>query len=302
MQPSSAGPKPPTCAGPDPNPQRPRIAIPAGGCDCHAHVFGPAERYPYDPKRAYTPPDAPTTHYLSMLDAVGLTRGVLVQPSVYGTDNRCLLAALGAAPQRLRGVVVVDPRAANTTQLEAWTRRGVCGVRFNLVVSGGLPLQHLESIAERLAEIGWHLDLIVDQVERLAALEECLRRLPCDVVIEQMGRIKGGQPMTVPGFQALLRLLRDGKAWVKLSHAYHISSAGLPYADTTVFARQLVEAAPECVVWGSDWPHPMVQGVMPNDGDLLELVGEWVPDPRQRKAVLCDNPAKLYGFPPIDQV
>lgn len=287
---------PPTCAGPDPRPRRPEFAVPLGACDCHAHVFGPAARYAYAADRAYTPPDAPIAAYLAMLDAVGLDRGVLVQPSVYRCDNACLLDALAAAGGRLRGVVEIDPRSLTDAAAEAWTRLGVCGVRMNMAVSGGLPLSDMEAIAARLAELGWHLDLIVDRVERLAEIAGRLRVLPVPLVIEQMGRIKGGQPLETPGFRALLALLGEGNTWVKLSHAYHISLAGPPYADTTPFARALAAAAIGRLVWGSDWPHPMLHGPMPNDGALLDLLASWLPDAAARRAVLVDNPAQLYGF------
>lgn len=274
------------------------FVLPKESCDCHAHVFGPAARYPYAAARAYTPPDSPLGDYLALLDAVGLDRGVLVQPSVYRSDNSCLLDALSAAGGRLRGVVEIDPRALDDATAEAWTRLGVCGVRMNMAVSGGLPLSDLEAIAARLAELGWHLDLIVDRVERIAEVADRLRTLPTPLVIEQMGRIKGGQPLETPGFRALLALLREGNTWVKLSHAYHISTAGPPYADTTPIARALAETATDRLVWGSDWPHPMLQGPMPNDGALLDLLAAWVPDLLQRQAVLVDNPARLYGFAP----
>jgi len=287
----------PACAGPDPSPKRPQFQMPRGACDCHAHVFGPASAYPFAAGRAYTPPDAPLPAYLGMLDAVGLDRGVLVQPSVYRTDNACLLAALAAAGKRLRGVVEIDPRGLDDATVDDWTRLGVRGVRMNMAVAGGLPLSELEGIGDRLAEIGWHLDLIVDRVERIEEIAARLHDLPVPLVVEQMGRIKGGQAVDTPGFQALLTLLDNGNTWVKLSHAYHISVAGPPYADTAPFARALAESALDRLVWGSDWPHPMLHGPMPNDGDLLDLLASWLPEPAARQAVLVDNPARLYGFP-----
>jgi predicted TIM-barrel fold metal-dependent hydrolase len=169
---------------------------------------------------------------------------------------------------------------------------------MNMAVSGGLPLVELEGIAARLAELGWHHDLITDRVERMEEICNRLRALPVPLVIEQMGRVKGGQSLQSPGFLALLGLLREGNTWVKLSHAYHISSAGPPYADTITFARTLAEASIERLVWGSDWPHPMLHGPMPNDGMLVDLLAEWLPDLAQRRAVLIDNPARLYGFGP----
>jgi len=290
---------PPTadCAGPDPRPRPPGIPLPAGACDSHAHVFGPAARFAYAARRSYTPPDAPVESFLAMLDAVGLGRGCLVQPSVYGDDNACLLDALARSGGRLRGVVVADPRRLGDATVADWTAKGVRGIRINMVTPDGLPLREMEGMAARLAEIGWHLDLITDTCERLVELESRLRALPCALLIEQMGRVKGGMPVSTPGFQALLRLLAERRAWVKLSHAYHVSTAGPPYADTLPLARACLAAAPERAVWGSDWPHPMLHGPMPNDGALLDLLAEWVPDAAQRHAVLVENPARLYGFP-----
>ncbi len=286
----------PTCAGPDPNPHPPAVALPADACDCHAHIFGPSSRFAYAQKRIYTPPDAPLEAYLRTLDAVGLRRGALVQPSIYGNDNSCMIDAVARSGGRLRGVVVADPRELSDAVVADWSAKGICGVRINMVTPDGLPLEQMDDMAVRLAEIGWHLDLITDTSARLVELENRLRKLPCAVMIEQMGRIKGGEPVSTPGFQVLLRLLAEGRTWVKLSHAYHISTAGAPYADTTPLARAIVAAAPTQAVWGSDWPHPMVHGPIPNDGDLLNLLAEWVPDAAQRKAVLVDNPARFYGF------
>jgi predicted TIM-barrel fold metal-dependent hydrolase len=293
---SSANAGAPACAGPDPHPRPPRQAIPAGAVDCHAHVFGPSDRFAFAARRSYTPPDAPLERYLAMLDAVGLARGVLVQPSVYGTDNACMIDAIARSGGRLRGAVVADPRQLSDATVADWTAKGVCGLRINGAVPDGLPLDQMERIAARLKEIGWHLDLITDTSDRLVELEPRLRRLPCPLMIEQMGRIKGGQPVTTPGFQVLLRLLAERKATVKLSHAYHISTAGPPYADTTPLARACIAAAPDRCVWGSDWPHPMLHGPMPNDGQLLDLLAEWEPDAARRKAILVDNPAAFYGF------
>jgi 2-pyrone-4,6-dicarboxylate lactonase len=288
--------EPPRCAGPDPRPRPPRRPFPADACDCHAHVFGPSSQFAYATPRGYTPPDAPLASYLALLDTLGLRRGILVQPSIYGDDNACLVDAVARAGGRLRGVVVADPRRLADATVADWTAKGICGVRLNMLLPGGLPLGELDAVAARLVEIGWHLDLITDTCERLVDLEPQLRALPCPLMVEQMGRIKGGEPTTTPGFQVLLRLLAERRAWVKLSHAYHISTAGPPYADTVPLARACVAAAPDRVVWGSDWPHPMWAGPMPNDGDLADLLADWVPDEAQRRAILVDNPARFYGF------
>ena len=296
MNPSNATAGAPACQGPDLAPRPPRQPLPAGAVDCHAHICGPSDRFSLAAKRSYTPPDATLEQYLAMLDAVGLRYGVLVQPSVYGTDNSCMIDAMARSGGRLRGAVVADARALSDATVADWTAKGVCGIRFNSVVPDGLPLDQIGPMAARIHEIGWHLDLITDTSDRLIELEPVLRRLPCPLMIEQMGRIKGGQPVTTPGFQVLLGLLKDGKAYVKLSHAYHISTSGRPYADTTPLARACIAAAPDRCVWGSDWPHPMVHGPMPNDGEILDLLAEWEPDAARRKAILVDNPTRFYGL------
>lgn len=284
------------CPGPDPLPRPPATPLPTGSCDTHAHVFGPVTRYAYAPERSYTPPDAPLDAYLGMLDAVGLQRGVLVQPSIYAADNRCLLDALQAAPDRLRGVVVLDPRELSDAEVAVLGSGGVCGVRMNMVAPGGLPVEQIVPIAARLADIGWHLDLIPDSVDRLLSLQPVLADLPCTLVIEQMGRISADRSLSDPAFAAVLRLVGDGRVWMKLSHGYHISRSGYPYRDTVGFAQALVKANPERILWGSDWPHPMVFDAMPNDGALLDLLSEWAPDEKIRHRILVSNPAALYGF------
>jgi 2-pyrone-4,6-dicarboxylate lactonase len=284
------------CPGPNPKPEPPRHAPPAGSWDCHAHVFGPAARFPYDVPRAYTPPDALLDDYLAVLDTLGFERGVLLQPSIYGNDNSCLLNALSASGGRLRGVAAIDPRALSDTVVEAWTRIGICGVRFNMMSPLGLSLADLESIGSCLKDLGWHLSLLVDKAERLADIETALSTMGCKVVVEQMGRMRADLPITLPGFQALLRLLSDRKVWVKLSHAYHISKLGRPpYEDTMALARACIDAAPDRAVWGSDWPHAMMHGTMPDDGFLVDLFDEWVADRNLRNRILVTTPAAFYG-------
>jgi 2-pyrone-4,6-dicarboxylate lactonase len=284
------------CPGPTPNPSPPRRQPPAGSWDCHAHVFGPAERFPYMAPRAYTPPDALLDDYLAVLDILGFDHGVLLQPSIYSRDNSCLLNTLSAANGRLRGVVDIDPRSLSATTVESWTKAGICGVRLNMMAPLGFPLTDLESIGMCLKDFGWHLSLLVDRPDRLADIETTLNAMACKVVVEQMGRMKADLPITLPGFQALLRLLSDGKVWVKLSHAYHISKLGRPpYQDTTVFARACIDAAPDRAVWGSDWPHAMMHGPMPDDGFLFDLFDQWIADRSCRHQILVTNPAALYG-------
>ena len=284
------------CPPPDFKPRPPRNALPPGATDCHAHVFGPAARWAYADTRGYTPPDCLLADYRHMLATLGCERAVLVQPSVYGTDNRAHLEALAEAGPAFRMVAGVHPDVP-LAELERMHAAGVRGVRFNIVTKGGQSIEGLERMAQRLAELGWHIQLYV-QTETLAQLEGKLAALPVPVVIDHMGHITTDSGLEHPGFQALLRLLRGGNAWVKLSGAYRISRRQTaPFADVVPYARALIEAGPERCVWGSDWPHPMVNDrPMPNDGDLADIVFDWAPDAAQRRRILVDNPARLYGF------
>jgi predicted TIM-barrel fold metal-dependent hydrolase len=220
---------------------------------------------------------------------------VVVQPSVYGTDNAVTLDAADAiGPHRARAVVVVD-EASGPAELEAMAARGARGVRFNAVSGNGSPLEGLERLAERIAPLGWHVQLYT-QADAMPGLEPVLRRLPVPVVVDHMGGVKaaaGG--VEHPGFRALLRLV-EGGAWAKLC-GYRASS-GPPYADVAPMARALLRAAPDRCVWGTDWPHPSLHdpAEVPDDGELLDALGAWAPDEGARWAVLVDNPAHLYGF------
>lgn len=295
----AASPAPPTCQAWDPRPQPPRETPPAEACDCHAHVFGPVARYPLAAGSRYTPPEAPLAAYLAMLDALGVARGVLVQPSVYGTDNRAMLDALADAardaPGRLRAVAVVDPQVADA-ELDRLHAAGVRGVRLNLLQGGGPGLAAADRLAPRLAERGWHLQLLVD-VSDFAPGLAALDRLPVTLVLDHMGHMSAARGLDHPGFRELLALLRDGALWVKLSAAYRLTARDrAPYDDVVPFARALIAANPARVVWATDWPHPMVDIAMPNDGALLDALADWAPEPELRRRILVDNPAALYGF------
>ncbi len=284
-------------APPDPAPRQPHWGMPALAIDTHAHVFGPQSRYPYAPLRQYTPPDQTLAQYLHMLDATGLARGVLSQPSIYGSDNACLLDALDASDGRLRGIVVMELDDFSDSQLRRLHDRGVRGLRLNLALPGGLSIDRIEKMSQRLAGMGWHLEVLFDRVERLCEFGPLLRKLQANVVVEQMGTMRAGQPISEPGFQALIGLLAANEnIWAKLSHPYKISSGQPPYADVTHYARALVQAAPDRLIWGSDWPHPRVPGAMPNDGLLLDLLLEWTGhELATAQKILSVNAAALYA-------
>lgn len=271
----------------------PSWASPPLGCDCHFHIFGPYDRFPLDPGRHYDPQAALIRAYERVARALGLTRMVVVQPSVYGTDNRCTLdAATRFGLDRARVIAVVDPSISDAA-LRALHDGGTRGLRFNLVSGNGAPLEALEAMARRIAPFGWHLQLYTSGAV-LAEIAPRLATLPVEVVIDHMGGVRASEGTDAPGFQALLRLLGSGRAWVKLC-GYRIS-AGPPFADVAPFAAALLAVAPERCVWGTDWPHPSLTAWMPEDGALFDLLGTWAPDDATRRRVLVDNPARLYGF------
>lgn len=283
------------CPGPRAVTARPGWTAPPGATDCHMHIFGPHARYPLSPGRGYTPPEASIALYRGMLSTIGLERTVVVQPSIYGTDNAVTLDAVEALGRdRARAVVVVDG-SLDAAALRAIGERGACGVRFNAVSGNGTPLEQLEALGATLASLGWHLQLYA-HAEEMVALEGVLARLPCPLVIDHMGGVKSAEGGTVnPGFRALLRLL-EGGAWAKLCG--YRSSAGAPYADVAAMARAMIAAAPGRCVWGTDWPHPSLlsEAEVPDDGVLLDALGAWAPRDAERQAILVDNPARLYGF------
>lgn len=288
----------PLCAAHDPNPRKPRLVLPPLACDTHAHVCGPESRYPYWSGRIYTPPDALPAQYRYMLRTLGVERSVLVQPSVYGSDNRAMLDALAADPVRQRAVAVVEPDIAYS-ELERMHALGVRGVRCNIVDikegKGRLPIEMLKALADKVQPLGWHLEFLM-HVDEFPDLDRVLDSFPVDVVFGHLGYMKTSLGISAPGYQAFLRLMKSGRAWAKFTGPYRISSHPMPYADVAAYAHALVEAAPDRIVWGTDWPHVTVKGAMPNDGDICDLLLDWVPDEAVRRKVLVDNPAALYGF------
>lgn len=276
---------------PDGAPHPPRsYALPAGAVDAHAHVIGDD----YIEARSYTPHPAPSDAYLRMLDATGMRHGVLVQVSVHGTDNGLMLQTLRAQPLRLRGVAVVPPDLPEA-QWRALQEAGVVGLRLNTTTGGGVGVAALERYAAVCEELGWHLQFLVEP-EQIAALAPRIARLRVPAVFDHMGYVRPSQAAGESG-QTLLALVRDG-AWVKLSGGFRVSESEPPYADTVPFAAALAAAAPTRCVWGSDWPHVSFRGGMPNTGDLLDLLRQWVPEAGRRDAILVDNAHRLYGFAP----
>jgi predicted TIM-barrel fold metal-dependent hydrolase len=287
------GATPPACPGPDPKPHGPRsFTVPAGAVDTHCHVIGLPPDYPFVEARSYTPPEASAASYLHMLDATGMTYGVLVQVSVHGTDNRLLRQTLRAQPQRLRGIGVM-PLGLAESEYVAAREDGIVGLRLNVLYGGGIGFDALREYDALAQDMGWHLQFLVDARD-LPALAPAISKLRVPFVVDHMGHFPASLGASLPGFQTLVGLVRDG-GWVKLSGAYRLSDA-MPYSETTPLAQALMEVAPSRCVWGSDWPHVSHWKHMMNVGDLLDTLAQWVPDEEQRKRVLVDNAHRLYGF------
>jgi len=267
--------------------------VPAGACDCHAHVFWPPARFPFASARSYTPPERLPSDYRAMLQRVGLARGVIVQPTVYGTDNRPTLAALAELGDRVRGVAVLSPEIADN-ELSALAASGIRGARINALTPGGTSLDHLEAMAARLKGSGWHIQIFADFPRRPDLIPR-IRGVGVPVVIDHLGAIGPELGAGDPAFSGIVGLLRDGLCWLKLSGPYIVSRQHLPYSDIAPVAAGFVEACPERLVWASDWPHPSTNEA-PDEADLLTLLDRWAPDAAIRKRILVDNPVELYGF------
>jgi predicted TIM-barrel fold metal-dependent hydrolase len=282
---------------------------PAGACDCHVHVFGPAADYPFDPARTYTPGDAPLQALTALQRDLGIDRTVIVQPSPYGADNRCTLDALQGLGGSGRGVAVID-ESTTEQALADMHRAGVRGVRVNLETAGqhdpGAARARLMRAAERVAPLGWHVQTYTN-LPTIAALEGVWNDMPATLVIDHFGRAQAGQGTSQPGFDALLSALDSGRVYVKLSAPYRISTAP-DYADAAVIAQALMDANPDRVVWGTDWPHPgtaagkplTVEGITPfrqeDNTRALARIMEWAGTAERVRKLLVDNPARLYDF------
>ena len=284
----------PTIPGPIADTRKPKFVMPRGACDCHAHLFGPQAKYAYAANRRYTPPDATADDYIKMLRSIGVDRAVLVQPSVYMTDNTVILDALAENKFAFRAVAVVNDEVSDA-ELARMHKLGVRGLRLNLRNSNGAPGDLAPRLAARIAPMGWHLQFRIN-AEDFTAIGPMLRTLPVDYIIDHMGQVPIAEGVNGVAFRAILDLTQSGRCWVKLSAPMRMSALDVPYRDVTPMVHALVAAAPERMVWASDWPHTTLTSAMPNDGDLVDLLPEWIPDAVTRQKILVDNPARLYGF------
>lgn len=283
--------------------------LPPGSCDCHVHVFGPADRFPFAETRAYTPGDASVEDLLALHRHLGIDRVVIVHPSVYGTDNAVTVDALHRIGDRARGVAVIDPRITET-ELDAMDEAGVRGVRVNLATNGindaGAAWALLAATAERVAPLGWHVQCFAS-LPLIAQLHDRLVKLPTTLVLDHFAGARAALGPAQSGLSAVFDLLRRDRTYIKISGAYRASTKP-DWADAGEIAEALIAARPDRVIWGTDWPHP---GGKRHEGDAafdiepflkiddavaLRRLRGWAGDPLRLRRILVDNPARLYGF------
>jgi 2-pyrone-4,6-dicarboxylate lactonase len=287
----------PTCKPPDPDTHIPKFRPPPGSCDAHCHIFGPGDRYPYAPDRTYTPPDAPLSRFKELQSILGLERAVLVNASCHGSDNTVIVDAIAQSGGRYRGVANADD-SFTERMFEELHAAGFRGVRFNFVKHlGGVPdMGEFHRTLAKVKPLGWHVDLHFDAVD-IPSSADFINGLPIPFIIDHMGRVPTKNGLEQAPFQALLKLAQyNEKCWVKISGAERISTLGPPFTDAVPFARALIEVAPDRLLWGTDWPHPNIARHMPNDGDLVDLLPLFTPEPAMQKRILVDNPDRLYQF------
>jgi len=285
------------------------FSVPAGATDCHVHVFPDPVRYPFFAGRTYTPPIATAADLARHLRRLKMDRVVIVQPSVYGTDNRATLDGIRQLGlRRARGVAVIGPDTSRT-RLDEMQATGIRGVRVNLetagVVDPAASAQKLKAAVEQIAGRGWHVQTYT-RLSIIEALKDQLMALPVPLVVDHFGGARGELGTGQPGFAALVELVRAGRAYVKISGAYRSSTKAPDYAEMTPFAQALIAANPERIVWGSDWPHPntslkraaheISEPEAIEDVALLNQLPKWAPDAAIRRKILVENPARLYGF------
>ena len=285
-----------TCQPPVADTKTPKLKLPRNACNAHCHVFGPGDIFPYHPNRSYTPPDASKEKLKKLQDALGLDRAVIVQATCHGDDNRAMLDAIAHSDGAYKGVAMLADDVSDK-ELEDLNEGGVRGARFSYARHlGGAPdFTKVKRLSEKFAPLGWHAVLYLEAEDVVENVKE-LSSLPVPVVIDHMARVKIAEGVEQKSFQLLLNFVRNEDFWIKISCAERLSVTGAPFDDVVPFAQAVIEAAPDRILWGTDWPHPNINGVMPNDGDLVDLLLKYAPDQDIRNKILVDNPARLYGW------
>lgn len=284
------------------------FAVPSGACDCHTHVIGDPAKFPFAANRVYTPEPASPVEMSALHRALHIQRVVIVTPSFYGTDNSATLYGMKTRGPNARGIAVIDEKTP-AADLDAMDRAGIRGIRLNLATVGQSDPQIARrlflSSVKRVHHLKWHIQIYAD-LPVIAGIKDLVESSPVPVVFDHFGGAQASLGLTQPGWNDLVDLVRSGKAYLKLSAAYRASTKAPDYPDVAPFARAIVTANPDRILWGTDWPHTNSTSAGPatevtpllaiDDGRLLNQFAAWVPDAAVRKRVLVDNPARLYGF------
>jgi len=280
---------------PDPHPKKPKLKAPPGACDTHIHLFGPAAKYPFAPDSPYIAQDAVPETFFGLQDKLGMSTAVVVSPGGYGRNYSLLADVLAKYPDRFRGIALLRDDTPSS-EIARLTRLGVRGMRMMSHKRGQHVPNYSKEIAARVHEHGWHIQFyphgtdIIEYADKLLAL-------PSTIVLDHFASIPAAGGVDQPAVKSVLKMLDTGKVWLKLSGPMRCTSEPPPYPSVTPLAHVFIKHAPERMVWGSDWPHVNLEGrVMPNDGDLLDLLADWVPDAAVRNRILTQNAKALYGF------
>ncbi|MEI6384329.1 MAG: amidohydrolase family protein [Betaproteobacteria bacterium] len=275
--------------------RKPDVMFPKLACDSHAHIFGPLDQYPILPQTHFIPNQNPWSEYVKVLNTLGCERAVLVQPSVYGTNNKAIFEALESRVFDLRAVAVVSPDITDQ-ELEKMHMAGFRGIRINTAsATQGLRIEDAPRLAQRIKHMGWHLQFFVN-FRKTPELALQLKKLPINIVIDHFACVDASLGLDSTGCKALLDLLEHDHCWAKLMGPYFTSTAHPKYQELLPIARAMVQVAPDRLVWGTDWPHPSARERMPNDGDLADLLAQWAGDEKDLQKILVTNPARLYDF------
>lgn len=278
-----------------PNPSKPEFKVPEGAVDSHCHVFGPASKFPYSPKRKYTPCDASKEQLFALRDYLGFSRNVIVQASCHGTDNAALVDALNTAGDLARGIAFVDETVTDE-ELQLMDKAGVRGVRFNFVkrLVDTAPKETLKQIAEKIRPLGWHV-VVYFEAQDIDEVAPFLNELDMTVVIDHMGRPDVSKGVYSEEFEKFINMMESTpQIWTKVSCPERLTLTPPDYSDVVPFARELVERFPERVLWGTDWPHPNMKSHTPDDGHLVDVIPKIAPSEELQQALLVTNPMKLY--------
>jgi predicted TIM-barrel fold metal-dependent hydrolase len=281
----------------DRNYRKPKLALPPGSCDTHFHIIGPQQRFPLKPDHLFCDldfDDATADDWLAMQQAMGLSRGVHIQTQMYGYSYELLLHLQSRFRDRLRSVAIPWPEITDR-ELEILTQAGVVGARFSYRMFQEIDRR----MVQRTHDHGWAMHYLVDSGESRSSWRDAILASPGNFVLEHAGNPKPQSGIDDPAFQFTLRCIDTGRCWVKLSPRFS-AQPDFPFSDTEAFNRKLVEYAPERVLWGSDWPHPIYFNPMPNDADLVDLTLNWVSDQHVLERLFVHNPAELFGFPQVE--